>query len=1096
MALQRFRKEFGRSPTQEERKEISEGQDPLDWTLRQPPNIPQMPDRDQEVQASEGALTDAEWLAKELARNPAAQRDRAEAAMPDGMEFEAARIARQKQVDEEVKVWLEEQRARQRMYQEQQRRADEESFRAVAEERKRKKDERIYRQQLEDQERRHRHRVEQPPTVPTAQSASLGEPQSEEQMSRDEIELLIRRCFKERNEAPTARPQELRRHRYHRVEIEKFTGDIEKYPAFRQTITYIVGRERFEDERDKAMLLLRHLSGEVRIQVDYLSRNLTNETFAVMLGYLDRTYGDSEVTDLRAMRSLDHLPRLTPFNRETMIRLESTINAAKAALVRKTPGALEDPYNEKFQRIYQALAETDQRSFTNFCQNRGGKTNLQNLLDYIGVHVEADKILALSRKRPEKTLDQPDRGERLSDRLGDRLSDPQTRRATANPRRIESPIYSTDDSSGTDSGEEGKDYQSVLNTAEARGSTTGAKPHPGPLAETMGARPSCLCCENKHPLHRCRKFAGKNLGDRLAFIYKHRLCSRCLRSGHRVQDCGTQIRCGEGGCQGKHHRLLHVPEAFRRLAIHGVRGDTSLDEEVSQAPNESEGSHLPLILKNRRTGPSTSIQTAVVFVRKGRHLVKTMCVLDSAAACSTIDADFARSLKLKLGKPENKTLVYVDRKVNIKTHSCHARVVGQDRKTTFTVNFETAEGFSKHCNLYPWPDLLRRHPHLSDIRTPFSPIPSEGTMLIGADNPHLLEVLEYRKSVLPGRPVGLRTVLGWAFMGPDPWNRAGLEEGEPVMSVPATSYKASQLPKGRDRDPVPKKKLSKKRNSDPVPKEEGRDPVPKERDKDPVPKKKDKDPVSKVKDKDPVLKEKDRDPVPKKKDQYPVPRRKDENFIPAAVLKTGRAAGEKTSLDRMREKIRNKKATGEPVEVPDIKLMKEPPNCKGEGCAGQLRPPDRPTKKPRSKRCPSDQVDEEGAIATPVAEATDTYVRTSAPTREDRPSRKPPYGNSSPLMDTDSCSETEEDYQPQELSCCQTPEWHKIMMTQILAERAEIRLTKGAICGPRGVDPQGRVGDPSPVFRSPGPREPSQDPGDPQERTPWQEGCGRQKPDR
>ncbi len=165
-----------------------------------------------------------------------------------------------------------------------------------------------------------------------------------------------------------------------------------------------------------------------------------------------------------------------------------------------------------------------------------------------------------------------------------------------------------------------------------------------------------------------------------------------------------------------------------------------------------------------------------------------MCVLDSAAACSTIDADFARSLRLVLGEPKKKNLVYMDRKVSLTTQTCQVPVVGQDRETAFTVRFETAEGFSRHCNLYPWPDLLRRHPHLANIKTPFSPIPTRGSMLIGADNPHLLEALEYRKSTLPGRPMGLRTVLGWSFMGPDPWNRIELESGDSVTSIPKRTF--------------------------------------------------------------------------------------------------------------------------------------------------------------------------------------------------------------------------------------------------------------------------------------------------------------------
>ena len=577
---------------------------------------------------------EAEQAQRELELARAAQRRRAEDAEKIRNELEVAHMVQQKRAEEEKTRLVERQKALERMYQEERQRAEEESSRAIREERLRKEDEAVYRRELEEQERRYQIHNEElarlppsggtssgdsglvrtdpihplddprafarskemeelvkrydprsggsgrPPSPPRRNAvfsgSRTGDRRNEGPISRDEVELLIRRIQMERNEVPATRPQELPRHRYHQVEIEKFTGDIEKYPAFRQTITYVVSRERFEDERDKAMLLLRHLAGEVRTQVDYLSRNLTNETFTVILGYLDRTYGDSEVIDLRAIRSLDRLPRLVPFNREAMIRLESMINAAKAALTRKTPGALEDPYNEKFQRIYQALAEADQRSFTNFCQNRGGKTHLQNLLDYIGVHVEADKILALTRKRPEKTSDRPSRGERTDD--------PRPRRRDLDRRRIDRPVYAADDDSGTDSGEESEDYQPLLSTAEPRGKTTGANPRPGPPAENTGARPDCLCCKDQHHLHYCKKFADKSLEERQVFVNEHRLCSGCLRKGHYVRNCEIRDRCGVDGCRRKHHRLLHDAKLFPLLAMYEGDGEGLSEEELYPPP--------------------------------------------------------------------------------------------------------------------------------------------------------------------------------------------------------------------------------------------------------------------------------------------------------------------------------------------------------------------------------------------------------------------------------------------------------------------------------------------------------------------------------
>ncbi len=59
------------------------------------------------------------------------------------------------------------------------------------------------------------------------------------------------------------------------------------------------------------------------------------------------------------------------------------------------------------------------------------------------------------------------------------------------------------------------------------------------------------------------------------------------------------------------------------------------------------------------------------------------------------------------------------------------------------------------------------------------------------DNAHLLEVLEYRKSSKANRPLGVRTALGWAFMGPDPWGE-NEAEGEAESPQPKATYKTTR----------------------------------------------------------------------------------------------------------------------------------------------------------------------------------------------------------------------------------------------------------------------------------------------------------------
>jgi len=51
---------------------------------------------------------------------------------------------------------------------------------------------------------------------------------------------------------------------FYLLELEKFSGNLEDYPVFKQGLLLCLEKERFRDERDKALFIFKHLKGVAR----------------------------------------------------------------------------------------------------------------------------------------------------------------------------------------------------------------------------------------------------------------------------------------------------------------------------------------------------------------------------------------------------------------------------------------------------------------------------------------------------------------------------------------------------------------------------------------------------------------------------------------------------------------------------------------------------------------------------------------------------------------------------------------------------------------------------------------------------------------
>ena len=78
--------------------------------------------------------------------------------------------------------------------------------------------------------------------------------------------------------------------------------------------------------------------------------------------------------------------------------------------------------------------------------------------------------------------------------------------------------------------------------------------------------PCPVCVEDSHQLDRCPVFTAMPPVDRLQLARDSKRCYRCLGASHWASMCQKRLVCGESGCRGRHHPLLHVPDTSSRRA--------------------------------------------------------------------------------------------------------------------------------------------------------------------------------------------------------------------------------------------------------------------------------------------------------------------------------------------------------------------------------------------------------------------------------------------------------------------------------------------------------------------------------------------------
>ncbi|XP_006815918.1 uncharacterized protein LOC102804515, partial [Saccoglossus kowalevskii] len=276
-----------------------------------------------------------------------------------------------------------------------------------------------------------------------------------------------------------------------------------------------------------------------------------------------------------------------------------------------------------------------------------------------------------------------------------------------------------------------------------------------------------------HAFEHCRKFTFKPFQERKDFIREHRLCDCCLeaRPPHLARNCRSGRICPIVGCGKRHHPLLHPAtsnSAYQTSATPKTFSNSNLKAPAT-AQNERHSNVIGSIAQCSATQtnrPRISLQVIPVRVSgvDGGQEIETYAFLDSGSDSSICLYSLADKLGIT-GKPVNYTLSTLNAERQINGHELQMDVRGLNLVNGVRLDkVWTTDRLPIAADSIPTKLDIKGWSHLNDIELPEIEV-KDVTLLIGNDVPEAHWVLEERRGERK-QPYGIRTLLGWTFIGP------------------------------------------------------------------------------------------------------------------------------------------------------------------------------------------------------------------------------------------------------------------------------------------------------------------------------------------
>ncbi|XP_058828497.1 uncharacterized protein LOC131688312 [Topomyia yanbarensis] len=257
-------------------------------------------------------------------------------------------------------------------------------------------------------------------------------------------------------------------------------------------------------------------------------------------------------------------------------------------------------------------------------------------------------------------------------------------------------------------------------------------------------KPCLVCNRLNHRLKDCDVFKSRRVEERWRFVQDRGICRICLNS-HGRRSCRNSIRCGVGGCQFRHHPLLH---SSRPLCA---------PTTVSPVPSAENHTH---------SNPSQSLFFRIVPVTlQGQgEAIETFAFLDDGSSLTLIEEGLVQQLGID-GTAQPLCLKWTGNMSRTEHQSKLVQVAisrnGQPKMVLR--NARTVKSLSLPNQSLDFKSLSEKYLHFRGLSVPSyqNAVPR---ILIGLDNLRLTVPLKTKEGFI-GEPVAVKTRLGWCIYG-------------------------------------------------------------------------------------------------------------------------------------------------------------------------------------------------------------------------------------------------------------------------------------------------------------------------------------------
>lgn len=300
------------------------------------------------------------------------------------------------------------------------------------------------------------------------------------------------------------------------LNIEKFTGDIEKYREFMDIFTVMIHKKKYEDV-EKFFYLKSYLTGDAEKLIQGMSS--TSANYHIALEILETNFGSEEVLINNHVSKLINLEKYDERNKTSLRVLFNKVNRHVREL--ETLNITSEMYSVFLVPIVLSKLSEELRKMW----ARSKKKGIANLLDLIQIEVESMESS-------------------LQVEMAFKCEEGNTRRpGPLNPNRSTS------------------QQSSSVPSAQALSVQTRKR--------------MCVFCNGNHYADECEETKRMSTQEVKDILQKENACLCCLKRGHHIVDCSKRnwLKCKICGSQN-HNTLLHEgPNA--NVYISGAEGNAN-----------------------------------------------------------------------------------------------------------------------------------------------------------------------------------------------------------------------------------------------------------------------------------------------------------------------------------------------------------------------------------------------------------------------------------------------------------------------------------------------------------------------------------------